>query len=74
MLQHITKYCIQGKFHPRFIFALSPEGKFKFKTGPIEFYAMDYVEKLEEGEFKTGRISLRSLLGENKTWQIQRCI
>ena len=26
------------------------------------------------GEFKTGRISRGSLLGENKTWRIQSCI
>ena len=48
----IKIYCIQGKFHPRFIFplfALWPEGE--FKTGPIELYTCIKVcvRKLEGG-------------------------
>ena len=46
-------YCIQGKFRPRFIFALFdlwPEGE--FKTGPIEFYMKEYVRKFESGQIQ----------------------
>ena len=42
---------MQGKFRPRFIFALFalwPEGE--FKTGPIELYVKDYVRKLNGGQ------------------------
>ena len=46
-------YCIQGKFRPRFIFALFvlwPEGK--FKTGLIELCIKDYIRKLECGRIQ----------------------
>ena len=47
------------------IFALLLEGE--FKTGLIELFIKDYKRKLEIGEFKTGRISFRSIgLGEFK--------
>ena len=36
---------MNGKFRPRFIFALWPGGE--FKTGLIEFCTKDYVTKLE---------------------------
>ena len=46
-----NQYCIQGKFRPRFIFALfRSEGE--FKTGPIEFYIKEYVKK----KFESGQI------------------
>ena len=46
-------YCIQGKFRPRFIFALFAlwhEGE--FKTGLIELYIKKYVRKLESGRIQ----------------------
>ena len=73
-----TIYRENLKFRPRFIFALFalwPEGE--FKTGIIQsynFFIKDYVRNLEHGEFKTGRISLKSKIGENKTGWIQSCI
>ena len=47
------QYCIQGKFRPRYIFALFalwPEGE--FKSGPIELYRKDYLRKLECGQIQ----------------------
>ena len=38
-------YCKQGKFRPRFIFALWSEGE--FKTGQIELYRNDYIIKFK---------------------------
>ena len=49
----LAQYCIQGKFRPRFIFALFahwPEGE--FKTGLIQLYLLDYVGKLESGRIQ----------------------
>ena len=46
----ICKYCIQGKFCPRFIFALLSEGE--FKTGWIELYTRAYIIKLERGRIQ----------------------
>ena len=46
-------YCIQGKFRPRFIFALFAlwrEGK--FQTGSIELYIKDYIRKLKSGRIQ----------------------
>ena len=47
-LEH--KYCIQGKFRPRFIFALLPEGE--FKAGLIEFNIKDYIRNGESGQIQ----------------------
>ena len=45
-----TVYCIQGKFCPRFIFALfALWSKGEFKTGLIDLYIKDYIRKLETG-------------------------
>ena len=47
-----VQYCIQGKFRPRFIFALFALYHVgEFKTGLIELFENDYVRK-----FETGRI------------------
>ena len=45
-----NKYCIQGKFRPRFIFALWPEGE--FKTEPIELCMKDLIRKFEGGRIQ----------------------
>ena len=49
----ISRYCIQGKFLPRFIFtlfALWPEGE--FKTEPVELYIKDNERKLKCGQIQ----------------------
>ena len=72
----LSVYCIQGKSRPRFIFALFalwPEGEFKIWL--IALYTSRVIlENWGVGEFKTGRISFRTLLGQNKTGRIQSCI
>ena len=58
----MMNYCIQEKFRSCFniaLLALWPEGE--FKTGLIQLYIKDYVRNFDSGEFKTWRISLRSL-------------
>ena len=72
---YLMKYCLQGKFRPCFIFplfALCSESE--FKTGLSEIFVKDYVKNYRVGEFKTGRISFKSVKGENKTGRIQSCI
>ena len=69
------RYCIQGKFLPRFIFALFalwPEGE--FKTGLIELYIKDYIRKLDSGRIQDWANKFQNSIGENKTGRIQSCI
>ena len=68
-------YCIQGKFRPRFIFALFalwPECE--FKTGLIELYIID-CKKITEWAISRLGESVSDLFGAKKeTGRIQSCI
>ena len=62
----ICKYCIQGKFCPRFIFALLSEGE--FKTGWIELYTRAYIMKLERGRIQDLANQSQISVGRKLDW------
>ena len=67
------KYCIQGKFHTAFIFALWSEDE--FKTGlVIGLYVNDYIRKLERERIQNWANQSYIFIGRNKTGRIQSCI
>ena len=48
-----SKYCIQGNFRPRFIFAhFAHRLEGEFKTGLIESYIKDCIRKYESGRIQ----------------------
>ena len=62
-------YCIQGKFHPHFIFnlfALWPEGE--FKTGLIELCIKNYATNLERGQIQDWSNLFQISIGQNWDW------
>ena len=62
-------YCIQGKFHLRFIFALfalSSEGE--FKTALIEFHIRDYIGKLDRGRIQDWANQSQISIRRKKDW------